>query len=168
MPRGAVPCTRERSAPSRRAREEDGTVGLQRARIEARVVQHAPQLVGLEEPDAAGREETLQAPSARGPGAQDAHDGDPAPPPGGAAGGPPRLVFDIATEAGDKAGEFHLSLSPFTQVIKDYFQICESYFNAVKRLPPDPRVTQAELQDPLQILNLRRLPLGVRGRENCI
>ena len=47
-----------------------------------------------------------------------------------------RLVFDIATETGDRAGEFHLSLSPFTQVIKDYFQICESYFNAVKRLPP--------------------------------
>jgi uncharacterized protein (UPF0262 family) len=45
-----------------------------------------------------------------------------------------RLVFDIATEAG-KAGEFHLALSPFNQVVKDYFQICESYFDAVKRLP---------------------------------
>ena len=32
--------------------------------------------------------------------------------------------------------EFHLSLSPFHQVVKDYFQICESYFDAVKRLPP--------------------------------
>jgi hypothetical protein len=32
---------------------------------------------------------------------------------------------------------------------------------SIKRLPPDPRVTQAELQDPLQILNLRRLPLGL-------
>ena len=47
-----------------------------------------------------------------------------------------RLVFDIATEAGDKAAEFHLSLGPFRQVVKDYFQICESYFDAVKRLPP--------------------------------
>lgn len=48
-----------------------------------------------------------------------------------------RLVFDIATEAsGAKAGEFHLSLGPFRQVVKDYFQICESYFDAVKRLPP--------------------------------
>jgi uncharacterized protein (UPF0262 family) len=46
-----------------------------------------------------------------------------------------RLVFDIATDAG-KVGEFHLSLSPFNQVVKDYFQICESYFDAVKRLPP--------------------------------
>ncbi|MFC2966882.1 UPF0262 family protein [Acidimangrovimonas pyrenivorans] len=47
-----------------------------------------------------------------------------------------RLVFDIATEDGDKVGEFHLSLGPFRQVVKDYFQICESYFEAVKRLPP--------------------------------
>ncbi|SMH39325.1 UPF0262 family protein [Maritimibacter sp. HL-12] len=47
-----------------------------------------------------------------------------------------RLVFDIETEAGEKAGEFHLSLGPFRQVVKDYFQICESYFDAVKKLPP--------------------------------
>jgi uncharacterized protein (UPF0262 family) len=47
-----------------------------------------------------------------------------------------RLVFDIATEAGEKVGEFHLSLGPFRQVVKDYFQICESYFEAVKKLPP--------------------------------
>ena len=47
-----------------------------------------------------------------------------------------RLVFDIATEAHEKAAEFHLSLSPFRQVVKDYFQICKSYFDAVKTLPP--------------------------------
>lgn len=48
-----------------------------------------------------------------------------------------RLVFDLSTEAdGAKAGEFHLSLGPFRQVVKDYFQICESYFDAVKKLPP--------------------------------
>ena len=47
-----------------------------------------------------------------------------------------RLVFTVATEAGAPAGEFHLSLGPFRQVVKDYFQICESYFEAVKRLPP--------------------------------
>lgn len=47
-----------------------------------------------------------------------------------------RLVFDIATDASEKVGEFHLSLGPFRQVVKDYFQICESYFEAVKRLPP--------------------------------
>ncbi|WP_372604377.1 UPF0262 family protein [Actibacterium sp.] len=47
-----------------------------------------------------------------------------------------RLVFEIRTESGDLVGEFHMSLGPFRQVVKDYFQICESYFDAVKKLPP--------------------------------
>ena len=47
-----------------------------------------------------------------------------------------RLVFDVETEASEKAAEFHLSLGPFRQVVKDYFQICESYFDAVKTAAP--------------------------------
>ena len=47
-----------------------------------------------------------------------------------------RLVFDVNTEQAEKAAEFHLLLGPFRQVVKDYFQICESYFEAVKKLPP--------------------------------
>ncbi len=47
-----------------------------------------------------------------------------------------RLVFDLQTEDETPAGQFHLSLGPFRQVVKDYFQICESYFEAVKTLPP--------------------------------
>lgn len=47
-----------------------------------------------------------------------------------------RLVVDIAEESGAKVAEFHLSLGPFRQVVKDYFQICDSYFEAVRRLPP--------------------------------
>ncbi len=47
-----------------------------------------------------------------------------------------RLVVDVAQEVGDKVAEFHLSLGPFRQVVKDYDQICASYFEAVKRLPP--------------------------------
>ncbi len=47
-----------------------------------------------------------------------------------------RLVFDIETNANQKAAEFHLSLTPFRQVVKDYWAICESYYNAVKTLPP--------------------------------
>jgi uncharacterized protein (UPF0262 family) len=47
-----------------------------------------------------------------------------------------RLVFDVDTEAGEQAAEFHLSLSPFRQVVKDYYQICKSYFDAVKTMPP--------------------------------
>lgn len=47
-----------------------------------------------------------------------------------------RLVINVTTQAGEAAGEVHLSLGPFRQVVKDYFQICESYFDAVKKLPP--------------------------------
>lgn len=47
-----------------------------------------------------------------------------------------RLVFDLSAPGGDRLAEFHLSMGPFRQVTKDYFQICQSYFDAVKRLPP--------------------------------
>lgn len=47
-----------------------------------------------------------------------------------------RLVFDVRTEEDQTAAEFHLSLGPFRQVVKDYFQICKSYYDAVKTLPP--------------------------------
>ena len=46
------------------------------------------------------------------------------------------MVCDVRTEDDQPASEFHLSVSPLKQVIKDYFQICESYFDAVKKLPP--------------------------------
>ena len=47
-----------------------------------------------------------------------------------------RLVFDVTQEDQSPAAAFHLALGPFRQVVKDYFQICESYFDAVKTLPP--------------------------------
>ena len=47
-----------------------------------------------------------------------------------------RLVFEIKTEKNEAVGEFHLSLGPFRQVVKDYFLICESYFDAVKTAAP--------------------------------
>ena len=46
------------------------------------------------------------------------------------------LVLEVTAEAGEAAALLHLSLSPLRGVIKDYFTICESYFDAVKRLPP--------------------------------
>jgi len=46
------------------------------------------------------------------------------------------LVMDVRTEADEPAVEFHLSLSPLRGIIKDYFAICEQYFDAVKKLPP--------------------------------
>ena len=47
-----------------------------------------------------------------------------------------RLVFEVTKEDQRPVSEFHLSLSPFRQVVKDYWAICESYYNAVKNLPP--------------------------------
>jgi len=48
-----------------------------------------------------------------------------------------RLVF--AVRAGDSVepdAHFILSLNPFRRVVKDYFLICESYFEAIKTAPP--------------------------------
>ncbi|KCV82094.1 hypothetical protein ATO10_09613 [Actibacterium atlanticum] len=47
-----------------------------------------------------------------------------------------KLVFDVTTEKSDPVAQFLLSLGPFRQVVKDYYQICESYYDAVKTLPP--------------------------------
>ncbi|GGE38001.1 UPF0262 family protein [Actibacterium pelagium] len=47
-----------------------------------------------------------------------------------------RLVFEISLESGDLVREFQLGLGPFRQVVKDYFQIFQSYVEAVKKLPP--------------------------------
>ena len=47
-----------------------------------------------------------------------------------------RLVIEVGTEAGEDVTAFHLSLGPFRQVVKDYYQICGSYYSAVKTLPP--------------------------------
>ena len=46
-----------------------------------------------------------------------------------------RLVMGV-TGADGTPGEIILSLGPFRQVVKDYWQICEAYFDAVKKLPP--------------------------------
>lgn len=46
------------------------------------------------------------------------------------------LLMDVRTAGDEPVTELRLSLSPLRGVIKDYFAICESYFDAVKRLPP--------------------------------
>ena len=47
-----------------------------------------------------------------------------------------RLVFDIRTEGGDKLDQFTLPLNSFRKIVKDYFIVCESYFEAIKTAPP--------------------------------
>ncbi len=43
-----------------------------------------------------------------------------------------KLVFDIRLENGENAHVFLLSMTPFRGVIRDYFMICESYYDAIR------------------------------------
>jgi uncharacterized protein (UPF0262 family) len=47
-----------------------------------------------------------------------------------------RLVFDIRTESGDPVIAHYLSLSPFRRLVKDYFLVCESYYQAIRTASP--------------------------------
>ena len=47
-----------------------------------------------------------------------------------------RLVFDIADRREMQCAVFGFSLSPFRKIVKDYFLICGSYFEAIKTAPP--------------------------------
>lgn len=47
-----------------------------------------------------------------------------------------RLAFDVKSETGDPLDKTVLPLLPFRGVIKDYFTVCESYYDAIKRLSP--------------------------------
>jgi uncharacterized protein (UPF0262 family) len=47
-----------------------------------------------------------------------------------------RLVFDVSDEAGQPVRKFILSLTPFRRVIKDYFMICDSYYDAIRNSTP--------------------------------
>jgi len=47
-----------------------------------------------------------------------------------------RLVFDVHTEADDRLDRFTLPVNSFRKVVKDYFMVCESYFEAIKTAPP--------------------------------
>ncbi len=48
-----------------------------------------------------------------------------------------RLVIDIARANGDPVKRHVLSLSPFRQIIRDYFIVCESYHDAMHSAAPD-------------------------------
>ena len=63
----------------------------------------------------------------------------------GHAGGPYRLnislldsklVFAIRTEGGEAVATHILSLTPFRRIVKDYFMICESYYQAIRSATP--------------------------------
>ncbi len=47
-----------------------------------------------------------------------------------------RLVLDVRTVAEEAVTVIGLSLSPFRRIVKDYFEICENYFSAIKSASP--------------------------------
>lgn len=47
-----------------------------------------------------------------------------------------RLVFTITTEDGEPVATHILSLTPLRRIIKDYFMICESYYEAIRSSTP--------------------------------
>jgi uncharacterized protein (UPF0262 family) len=48
-----------------------------------------------------------------------------------------RLMFDIRREDGAPVVTHLLSLSPFRRIVKDYFMICDSYYQAIRTATPD-------------------------------
>ncbi len=47
-----------------------------------------------------------------------------------------RLVFDVRDSKDRPLTVFSLAVRPFRKLIKDYFVLCESYFDAIKHLSP--------------------------------
>ena len=47
-----------------------------------------------------------------------------------------RLVFDVAREEGGEVGRVRLPLAAFRSTIRDYFTVCESYYEAIKHATP--------------------------------
>jgi uncharacterized protein (UPF0262 family) len=47
-----------------------------------------------------------------------------------------KLVFSIATQADEPIATHILSLTPFRRIVKDYFMICESYYEAIRSSTP--------------------------------
>jgi uncharacterized protein (UPF0262 family) len=47
-----------------------------------------------------------------------------------------RLVFDVRLADDSPVVAHHLSLSPLRRIVKDYFLICESYYQAIRTSSP--------------------------------
>jgi uncharacterized protein (UPF0262 family) len=47
-----------------------------------------------------------------------------------------RLVFTVGNEASDGLMTHVLSMTPFKRILKDYFMVCDSYYQAVRTAPP--------------------------------
>lgn len=47
-----------------------------------------------------------------------------------------RLIFSIMRESGDDVATHILSLTPLRRVVRDYFLVCESYYEAIRSASP--------------------------------
>ncbi len=47
-----------------------------------------------------------------------------------------RLVFDVRHASGEPVMTHMLSLTPFKTIVKDYFLICDSYYQAIRTASP--------------------------------
>ncbi|MEJ5080597.1 MULTISPECIES: UPF0262 family protein [unclassified Ochrobactrum] len=47
-----------------------------------------------------------------------------------------RLIFLIMRESGDTVATHILSLTPLRRVVRDYFMVCESYYEAIRSASP--------------------------------
>jgi uncharacterized protein (UPF0262 family) len=48
-----------------------------------------------------------------------------------------RLMFDIRKQDGTPVVTHLLSLTPFRRIVKDYFMVCDSYYQAIRTATPD-------------------------------
>ena len=66
-----------------------------------------------------------------------------------------RLVLEIRSEKDEQLCEIGLPLLSLRRIIRDYFQICESYYDAIKKLTPS----------QIEIIDMARRGLHNEGSE---
>jgi len=47
-----------------------------------------------------------------------------------------KLTFDVRTGDGEQAVSIVVSMTPFRPLLKDYFMVCETYYNAIRTASP--------------------------------
>ena len=46
------------------------------------------------------------------------------------------LLFDVRSKENQTLNSFYLAMGPFRRLIKDYKQVCENYYEAIRTKPP--------------------------------
>ena len=46
------------------------------------------------------------------------------------------LLFDVRSQENQNLNSFYLAMGPFRRLIKDYKQVCENYYEAIRTKPP--------------------------------